>query len=139
MLKFNIRNQSISRIDNFSPAEKSTNYLIAEFNFKTADWHNTEKTAVFENKTTKKKYDALLDDNHCVVPWEVIDGKGCVGVAVYGVNGEYRITTDATEFKVNPTLYGGSGTQEPTPNVYEQILGKFNNIDGGTFDDWEVD
>ena len=138
MLKFNVRGQNISRIDNFEPAEKSVNYLIAEFNFKTEDWLNTQKTAVFENKTTKQRYDALLDEGHCVVPWEAIDRSGKVGVAVYGVNGAYRITTEATEFKVNPTLYGGSATQEPTPNVYEQILGKLNNIDGGTFKDWEV-
>lgn len=138
MLKFNVRGQNISRIDNFEPAEKSVNYLIAEFNFKTEDWLNTQKTAVFENKTTKQRYDALLDEGHCVVPWEAIDRSGKVGVAVYGVNGTYRITTEAIEFKVNPTLYGGSATQEPTPNVYEQILGKLNNIDGGTFKDWEV-
>ena len=67
MLIFNIRHQEINRIDNFSPTEKSLNYLMAEFNFKTADWNNTVKTAVFKNLKTKETKEALLDNDHCLV------------------------------------------------------------------------
>lgn len=61
MLKFNIRNQNISRIDNFRPAEKSINYLLASFNFMTKDWDGTVKTAVFQNMKTSQKYDVMLE------------------------------------------------------------------------------
>lgn len=138
MLKFNVRNQSISRIDNFSPAEKSNRYLIANFCFKTDDWIYTEKTAVFRNLESKKTVDMLIgSDGRCVVPWEVIDSSGNVEVSVYGIYEDgSKITTDIERFYVNPTIYGGSATQEPTPTIYEQLLYKINNVDGGNFTDW---
>lgn len=55
MVKFNVRHQTINRIDNFSAAEGSVNYLIAEFNFKTEDWDGAVKTAIFKNPSTKKR------------------------------------------------------------------------------------
>ena len=137
MLEFNIRNQSISRIDNFSPAEKSKGYLVAKFNFITEEWEEAEKTAVFQSAKGLEPIDMVLSyDNKCIVPWEVIDSSGKVFVSVYGVIDGKRITTDKSEFKVNPTIYGGSATREPTPTVYEQLLDKLNNVDGGTFEDW---
>lgn len=136
MLKFNVRNQTISRVDSFRPAAKSVHYLLAQFNFLTADWSGTIKTAVFQNPTTGKMYDALLDEDVCVVPWEAIDNSGECGVSVYGV-GDYRITTNIAEFKINPTLFGGTGTQAPTPSVYEQLLDNITHISGGTFADWK--
>lgn len=136
MLRFNVRHQSLSRIDGFSPAEKSIKYLIAEFSFKISDWTGAIKTAVFRNPSNKKEYDAILDDDHCVVPWEAISEDGKCEVSVYGLTEEYKITTDIESFKTNPTLFGGSASQEPTPTVYEQLLEKISNISGGTFADW---
>lgn len=74
MLKFNVRNQTINRVDSFRPAEKSVHYLMAQFNFLTSDW-------------------------------------------------------DA--------LFGGTGTQAPTPSVYEQLLNQIAHVSGGTFADWK--
>ena len=122
MLEFNIRNQEISRIDNFSPAEKSVEYLIAKFNFKTADWNETAKTATFKNLKTKKEYDKIIEDNQCKVPWEVLDGNSDIEVSVFGVNGAYTITTDVACFKLNRTLSGGSASTEPTPSTYAQYV-----------------
>lgn len=136
MLKFNVRNQSLNRIDGFSPAQGSIDYLIAEFDFKTSDWSGAIKTAVFQNPSTKKEYDVILDENHCVVPWEAIADDGKCIVSVYGLTEKYRITTGIESFKLNPTLSGGSASQEPTPTVYEQLLEKISNISGGTFADW---
>ena len=122
MLEFNIRNQEISRIDNFSPAEKSVEYLIAKFNFKTADWSETAKTATFKNLKTKKEYDKIIEDNQCKVPWEVLDENSEIEVSVFGVNGAYTITTDVACFKLNRTLSGGSASTEPTPSTYAQYV-----------------
>ena len=131
MLEFNIRNQSINRIDRFSPAEKSVNYLIAKFNFLTDEWNGADKTAVFQNKNGKNIIDMLLDNDMCVVPWEVVDKNGKVTVSVYGTVDGRRITTDTAEFKINPTIYGGSATQEPTPDIYQQILERINELEVG--------
>lgn len=136
MLVFNVRHQTINRVDSFSPAEKSIHYLIARFSFKTEDWTGAIKTAVFRNPSDKKEYDAVLDDDHCVVPWESISEDGRCEVSVYGLTEEYKITTDIESFKIKPTLVGGSASQEPTPSVYEQLLEKLSHIDGGKFTDW---
>ena len=136
MLIFNVRHQEIRRIDKFSPTEKSLNYLMAEFNFKTADWNNTVKTAVFKNLKTKETKDALLDNDHCLVPWEVLIESAQIEVSVYGVKGETIITSDTAVYELKRTLHGGTAAQQPTPDVYAQILAKLTNIDGGTFEDW---
>lgn len=123
MLKFNVRNQSISRIDNFRPAEKSIKYLLAHFDFKTEDWKETVKTAVFRNTKTGKPYDAILDGNMCVVPWEVLSESGVFEVSVYGIKEDgSRITTDIDVVNLNSTIYGGSATQDPSPTVYETLV-----------------
>lgn len=123
MLKFNVRNQSISRIDNFRPAEKSIKYLLAQFDFKTEDWKETVKTAVFRNKKTGKPYDAILDGNMCVVPWEVLNESGAFEISVYGIKDDgSRITTDIDVVNLNSTIYGGSATQDPSPTVYETLV-----------------
>lgn len=122
MLEFNIRNQEISRIDNFSPAEKSVKYLIAKFNFKTEDWNETIKRAIFRNVKSKVEKDAMLEDDSCTVPWEVLVGSGDIEVSVHGISGTKDITTDVAMFDLNRTLQGGSATQEPSPTVYEQML-----------------
>ena len=138
MLNFNIRNQNISRIDNFRPAEKSINYLLASFNFMTKDWDGTVKTAVFQNMKTNQKYDAMLDENVCVVPWEALNESGVCEVSVYGTKSDgSRITTNVDTFNLNRTIYGGSATHDPSPTVYEQILKNMKHIDGGTFEEWK--
>lgn len=128
MLIFNVRNQNISRIDNFSPAEKSENYLEAQFNFKTDDWQGVTKTAVFENAKTKVIKDVILVNDKCLVPWEVLEGNSSIKVSVYGVSLSEKITTDIAEFKLNNTLHGGSATTEPTPDVYQQIIDMLDDI-----------
>ena len=123
MLKFNVRNQSISRIDNFRPAEKSVKYLLAQFDFKTEDWKEAIKTAVFRNVKTGEPYDAILDENMCVVPWEVLNESGVFEVSVYGIKDDgSRITTNIDVVNLNSTIYGGSATQDPSPTVYETLV-----------------
>lgn len=122
MLEFNIRNQEISRIDNFSPAEKSVEYLVAKFNFKTEDWNEAIKRVVFRNVKSKVEKDTMIEDDSCVVPWEVLVGSGDIEVSVHGVIGTEEITTDVAVFNLNRTLQGGSVTQEPSPTVYAQMV-----------------
>lgn len=128
MLIFNVRNQNISRIDNFSPAEKSENYLEALFNFKTDDWKDCTKTAIFENSKSKVIKDVILSNDKCLVPWEVLEEKATIKVSVYGINLSEKITTDMAEFSLNSTVSGGSATTEPTPDVYQQIIAMLDDI-----------
>ena len=128
MLEFNVRNQSISRIDNMIYAEKSINYLEAKFNFLTEDWRDLTKSATFENKKGKIVKDAILNNDKCLVPWEVLEEKGKIEVSVYGVDINTKITTNIASFNLYDTISGGSATQDPTPDVYQQIIDMIEDI-----------
>lgn len=128
MLEFNVRNQSISRVDNMLYAEKSINYLEAKFNFLTEDWRDLTKSATFENKKGKIVKDAILNNDKCLVPWEVLEEKGKIEVSVYGVDINTKITTNIASFNLYDTISGGSATQDPTPDVYQQIIDMIEDI-----------
>lgn len=137
MLEFIVREQKIMRVDSFEPAEKSMNYLLAKFTFKTDEWKGATKTAVFQNRKMKESIDTILQNDICLVPWEVLEAGGMCEVSVYGFCDGVRITTNKANFFNDYTLSGGSASRPPTPSVYEQLLAKMENIDGGTFEDWK--
>lgn len=128
MLEFNVRNQSISRVDNMLYVEKSINYLEAKFNFLTEDWRDLTKSAIFENKKGKIVKDVILNNDKCLVPWEVLEEKGKIEVSVYGVDISTKITTNIASFNLYDTISGGSATQNPTPDVYQQIIDMIDDI-----------
>lgn len=122
VLQFNIRNQNISRVDNFLPVRYSRDYLYAEFDFKTQDWDGKNKTAVFESSTGKRITVMLGETNTCIVPWEMLEGVH-FDVSVFGGN---LITTDTATVKLYESGYREEDTQEPTPGAYDQIITKLN-------------
>ena len=123
-INITVRNQSIIDI---CPcvvlAEDSQNYVAAVFTFLTDDWENTEKTAQFQNPKTGEVYESILDSNNaCTVRWEALSDSGDMNVAVFGVNGGYRVTTNMGVITVLPTLSGGESDTPPSPDVYQQLL-----------------
>lgn len=123
-INITVRNQSIIDI---CPcvvlAEDSQNYVTAVFTFLTDDWDNTEKTAQFQNPKTGEVYESILDSsNACTVRWEALADNGDMNVAVFGVNGGYRVTTNMGVITVLPTLSGGESDTPPSPDVYQQLL-----------------
>lgn len=123
-INITVRNQSIIDI---CPcvvlAEDSQNYVTAVFTFLTDDWDNTEKTAQFQNPKTGEVYESILDSsNACTVRWEALSDSGDMNVAVFGVNGGYRVTTNMGVITVLPTLSGGESDTPPSPDVYQQLL-----------------
>lgn len=123
-INITVRNQSIIDI---CPcvvlAEDSQNYVTAVFTFLTDDWENTEKTAQFQNPKTGEVYESILDSNNaCTVRWEALSDSGDMNMAVFGVNGGYRVTTNMGVITVLPTLSGGESDIPPSPDVYQQLL-----------------
>ena len=123
-INITVRNQSIIDI---CPcvvlAEDSQNYVTAVFTFLTDDWDNTEKTAQLQNPKTGEVYESILDSsNACTVRWEALSDSGDMNVAVFGVNGGYRVTTNMGVITVLPTLSGGESDTPPSPDVYQQLL-----------------
>lgn len=128
-LKFQIKGQTIRRIDGFKVVAKSINYLYAQFEF-SDDWGSGTKTAQFKSDQEEKPREKILDENGCCkVPWEVLQYNDSVfSVSVFSGS---RITTNSAAVEVGETGYSedGESSQEPTPGVYEQILERMKNIE----------
>lgn len=126
MLKFNIRHQSISRVDHFRPVEKSVKYLKARFFFLTDEWDEYEKRCLCrrDGQTYKKS----IIDGECEIPWEVLLG-GPFELCVVGKNGDTIVPTAAVEIDLGITLPGGPEGAEPTPSQYDELINRINALD----------
>ncbi len=112
-ITFNVEKQLICRTDNEKPVAKSENFLFAQFTF-SGEWKGT-KTAIFNNGTP---YNVILQDDRCLVPWEVITANG-FSVSVYCGN---RITANTAYVMVIPSGYiEGETPAPPSPTVYDQL------------------
>lgn len=118
-LVFEISHQTIKRTDCFNVVEKSQNYLDAEFKFITSDWDGVSKTACFVHEDGTK-VNAVLVDDMCIVPWEVLANKGLLYVSVFGGD---LITVDRAKVRIEKSgMVDGVAPQPPTPSEYAQIL-----------------
>lgn len=126
-LTFNVNKQTLSRSDDEFPASGSKEYLTAKFTF-SEDWNGTTKTAVFSRNSLV--FNQILDDNgECNVPHDIIVSNGAV-VSVFGTNGTKRITTIPLFVRIDLSGYiEGETPPQPTPTVYEQIIGKLDEIE----------
>ena len=97
IIKFNVRNQRLTRFTSGVITEGSYSYLKFEFNFKTEDWNTIEKKiAVFSYKG--EDHEQELDEyNQCYVPKEVIHDP-CFKVSLYGGD----IPTNTVKIPVEP-------------------------------------
>ena len=126
-LFFNVTKQNLTRVDNFTVVADSKNYLKAHFQFLTDEWTGT-KTAIFKKGDIVKKQ--LLDENgECDVPWEVIKST-CFTVSVFAGD---LITTGEVTVRVADSGYTEDGefAESPTPDVYNQILERLDNMNTG--------
>lgn len=117
-LIFNVAKQIIS-LENadMKVVAKSRNYLCCKFCF-CDDWSEATKTAVFVS-ATGETYNVILENDACVVPWEVIEHPHFT-VSVFGGD---RITANKVIVKVMKCGYcEGKTSKPPTPDIYEQIL-----------------
>lgn len=139
-LYFNIRNQSISRVDNMKVVSMSHNYIVAHFDFLTEDWDGVSKLAIFTKGETSYKM-TMNQNNETFVPWELLEDVGTIKVSVYGGD---LITANTAQIVVEQSGYTTDAENEhlPTPDVWEQLLEKIDNmgkdVDGGTFEDWHT-
>ena len=119
-LRFNVINQNIFKVSNEYVVAGSRNYLKAVFSFSTEEWNGLRKIAVFKHGETV--INVLLEDDCCMVPWEVI-GQDKFLVSVYGGD---LITADAAVVTVHESGYlegkdGGTHAQEVHHKLFEDI------------------
>lgn len=134
VLNFNINNQIITRTDGEIPVANSRNYLKAKFNFQTAEWDAHEKTAIFRQQY--KVRHVLLDENmECYIPYELLDA-GMLSVSVFAGD---LITANSCLVKILRSGYeDGTKPDDPTPDIYEQILKKIEEISARQVDPEQI-
>jgi hypothetical protein len=134
MLKFNVFNQRLIRVDKNNPATDSVEYLEAQFIFNTDDWNGKAKSAIFTKGTSS--YTVLLDsEGVCKVPFEVLQSNESskllgntdkISVSLIGIYNTVRITTNEVKVNLNYSGYTeGQEPSEPTAEMYEQILAAY--------------
>lgn len=143
MLRFTVNGQTLTRVDKFNPATDSEGYLQARFEF-SADWAGTAKVALFRDDITGKAYQATLSNNDvCDVPSEVLAAaarRNYFVVSVYGASASIpRVTTNELRVDLKHSGFGPASTPaDPTPDVYEQILAGYGEMQT-SFQDTGVD
>lgn len=114
-LQFTLKNQIINRIDRNTIVSGSKNYLYAQFDFLTDDWH-PPVTAIFG------KYLVVLDnENRCLVPWEVLETPGYFTVSAFC--GDLHTANTVSVYAAKSGYVEGETPSEPTPDVYTQLTG----------------
>lgn len=130
-----VTNGKLSKVRDSLAIEGTINALQVGFQFRTSDWDNTTKTAVFVrgraiSSTTNADitYVVLDDNNECDVPAEIIANDGMFSVGVFGIKDDYRIVSNWMCYRVTDGCYAdGSTPIDPSSTVYEQIISMLNN------------
>ena len=114
-LTFLLDYQQISRTDKSVVVAGSVNYLRAKFSPKSDDW-KLPVTALFNGTAV------LLDENwECAVPWEVVQQAGSFTVSAFC--GSLQTANTVIVPVVASGYKNGETPPEPTPDVYNQVLG----------------
>ena len=129
MLTFNVNKQIITRTDGDITIADSVEYLTASFTF-SEEWADCAKTVIFRTGAMIKSL--LLENDACVVPWEVIKFGG-FSISVIGVRGNVLITTNVINVPCGASGYvEGEAPEPPTPNEWQQIMTILAHLQGGS-------
>lgn len=129
-IEFKATGSNLRRIDLNKVVAYTQNELSVRFSLN-SDWDDLSPIVAIFSKDNGPTYDMVLDDNkECVVPWEVLSGKGVLTVSLVGGN-----TLTSTEVEINVLATGQLGglTSQPTDTLYRQLLSKYNEVEA----DWE--
>ena len=96
-------------------------------------WDGFTKTATFYVKKSEVFTSEVDFENTCIIPHEVLENPGNIFFGVFGVNGDgVTRTSEVIKYKiVQGAITGDNKPSDPTPDIYEQILARLNNITTG--------
>lgn len=140
-----VTNGKLSKVRDSLAVEGTINALKCGFQFRTSDWDNTIKTAVFvrgrvipSTTNADTTYVMLDENNECDVPAEILAKDGMFSVGVFGIRDDYRIVSNWMCYRIADGCYAdGSTPIDPNSTIYEQIISMLNNKSevGHTHDD----
>lgn len=121
-MKYRVDGARITPTDDETLVAGAKGAHFAEFDF-SGEWNEyVTKKAVFRNGDVT--VEALIVNGMCEVPWEVLTQSGTLFVGVYGESGNMRRPTLwASPKTVNEGAVEGDEAREPTPDVWQQLLG----------------
>lgn len=136
MLKFNVRKQTIKRVDSEKPVNKSVNFLSARFSFDDT-WKNYNKYIIFN---VNKKHNFLIKlkniNEDILIPWECLQDDGFF-ISIFGVKDDKNyslITTNNLFVQLNKAGYveDFDSTKNPSKDVftdiYHELEERFDNV-----------
>lgn len=126
---------SLTKVRDVPAIEGTINALKINFQFKTSDWDEATKTAVFiRGRATPSTINQnpvckILDENNeCDVPPEILAKDGMFSVGVFGIRDDYRIVSHWICYRIDNGCYAdGSTPVDPNSTIYEQIISMLNN------------
>ena len=126
------KHHELSKVKDTRGTTHTVGALRCKFDFRTNDWANAAKTAMFCNGNALLHPDVIKDaisvpldaENECAVPLEVLTDTLPYSVGVWGVTDKgFRIVSRWLVFEAQDGCYAeGSAPSDPEPTVYEQIL-----------------
>lgn len=93
-------------------------------------WDGYEKTAVFWRNEADAYHVLLDEDGSCQIPPEVTTNEGTVYFGAFGVDATGRQRTTAVlTYRINKgTITEGTAPSDPTPDIYTQLLAKYQEM-----------
>lgn len=82
------------------------------------------KSAVFHTSKYMTVYEALLTNNECIIPHEVLAEPGTLFIGIRGIasDGGAVKTSTLVRYTIVQGAEAGESTAEPTPDMYQQYL-----------------
>ena len=125
-----VTNGKLSKVRDALAIEGTINALKVEFQFRTHDWDDTIKTAVFirgratpSTTNAELTYVILDENNECDVPSEILEKNGIFSVGVFGEYDGYRIVSNWMSYRVENGCYAdGSTPVDPNSSAYNQLI-----------------
>lgn len=102
----------------------NTDHLKFEFD---EVWTGYTKTAVFYNDVANRYY-AVLHDDECTIPHEVMATDGKVFIGVFGVLDDKVITSEVLFYDIGKGAIVSDEMPEPSPTIWAQILADYTLI-----------
>lgn len=118
VLQFNVTGNNLRRTDTNKTVSVSRNNVTASFEFN-SDWTDVTPIVAQFSLNGGACYDINIENNECLVPWEVLKEAGTLSVSVAG--GDLITTNDVKINLYGSGVVGGLVPTVASPSVYRQV------------------
>ena len=134
IIKLRADDQVLSAVKCPTIASGDQNTVMVEVCFDSS-WDGYSKTAAFYTSADPDVFEVILDDDTCVVPFEVLTAPGTLYIGIRGIKASDKKVKTSTivGYRIKKGAPISIETANPpTPDVYQQLLKKLDEIKGDT-------